>query len=232
MSGLKGLILDFDGVLANTEPLHLRAYQTVLAEIGVPLEETTYYERYLGFDDVGVFEAIGRDQELSLGKEEISGMIARKSRYYDGLVERLDVVFPGAGEAVDRLAASVPLAIASGALRGEIEGVLGRARLLQHFPIIVAAGETPRSKPAPDPYLRAAALLDARVAGHASGTFVAIEDSPWGLESARAAGLACVAVTQTYPADRLGLADLVVSSLADLSLDALRRLAASTAGPR
>ena len=63
---LAGVIFDFDGVLADSEPLHLRAYQEVLAPRSIALSTTDYYDRYLGFDDVGVFRAVARDQGREL----------------------------------------------------------------------------------------------------------------------------------------------------------------------
>ena len=102
---------------------------------------------------------------------------------------------------IRRLAARCPLAIASGAIRPEIERVLQREGLLVDFQTIVAAGDTPVSKPAPDPYARAVELLSAATGvALAPGECVAIEDSRWGLESARAAGLRTMAVAHTYPA--------------------------------
>ena len=61
MMPLRAIIFDFDGVIANTEPLHLRAYQEVIAAEGLTLTEQDYYERYLGFDDGGAFTAMGAD---------------------------------------------------------------------------------------------------------------------------------------------------------------------------
>ena len=63
---LSAIVFDFDGVIANSEPLHFEAYRDVLADAGVALAESDYYERYLGFDDVGAFEAIARDAGLPL----------------------------------------------------------------------------------------------------------------------------------------------------------------------
>ena len=80
------------------------------------------------------------------------------------------------------------------------------------MPFIVASGDTPASKPAPDPYLRAAALH-----GREPGACVAIEDSKWGIESARTAGLACIGITQTYPRSELSGASHIVDSLDELT---------------
>jgi len=124
----------------------------------------------------------------------------------------------------------VPIATASGALGPEIRRALKRAGLLQHFSAIVSAEDTPASKPAPDPYARAVALLAAKTPGPAlkASQCVAVEDSRWGLESARAAGLKTVAVTSSYDASVLqSVADLVIASIDDLNVDDLRRLLSS-----
>jgi beta-phosphoglucomutase len=117
------------------------------------------------------------------------------------------------------LAREFPLGIASGALRHEIEMILKRAHLDRHINFIVASGDTPNSKPAPDPYARAAALH-----GVAPGDCVAIEDSRWGIESAKTAGLKCVGITTTYPAQELASADRVVASLDEFTADLIREL--------
>ena len=89
--------------------------------------------------------------------------------------------------------------------------MLDRERLTTYFTAIVAAEDTPVSKPAPDPYLRAVALLAPALGGAvAAADVVAVEDSPWGLQSARAAGLRTVAVAHTYAASALD-ADLVIA---------------------
>ena len=227
---LAGVIFDFDGVLANSEPLHLRAYREVLAPRGIELATTDYYDRYLGFDDLGVFRAVAHDQEWELGEETLGELIRVKGERFDTLVGQGDPLFAGAADCVRRVAAEVPVAIASGALGPEIEALLSTTGLRHHFKAIVASGDTPRSKPAPDPYLRAVELLRpfAAAASHDPvGCFVAIEDSKWGIESALGAGLRCLGVAQTYPADTLRNAHAVVGTIGDVELDALRSLCRS-----
>jgi beta-phosphoglucomutase len=104
-------------------------------------------------------------------------------------------------------------------LKHEIMAILRNSGLDRHFRFVVAAGDTPRSKPAPDPYRRAADLH-----GLPAAACVAIEDSRWGIESARAAGLRCVGITNTYPAGELAGAETVIGSLDDFTADLIRRL--------
>jgi beta-phosphoglucomutase-like phosphatase (HAD superfamily) len=138
------------------------------------------------------------------------------------------VRFPGVADRVRPFAASVPLAIASGALPHEIELILGAAGLRDAFQVVVGAGDTPLSKPAPDPYMRAVQLLQDRGLvprdADAATRCVAIEDSKWGIQSAKRAGLTCVGVTTSYDASELTDADLVTDSVARLSLVILRGL--------
>ena len=152
-----------------------------------------------------------------------------KTRRFQALVSSGDVLYPGAVPCVERLSAAWPLGIASGALRHEIELMLRGGGLHDAFRFIVAAGDTDRTKPAPDPYLRAAELH-----GVAPADCVAIEDSQWGLQSARSAGMITIAITHTYPRDALRDADRVVDSLDELNTDLIRQTdhpAQMTGGP-
>src|SRR5262249_5973849 len=104
--------------------------------------------------------------------------------------------------------------------------ILSRINLRDRFSVVVGAGDTPKSKPAPDPYLRAIELLRDGAGLHdvPAHSFVAIEDSRWGIDSALAAGLTCVGITNSYPAAELTTAHLVVSTLAEISAERLRGL--------
>jgi beta-phosphoglucomutase len=216
-------VFDFDGVLADSEPLHLRVYQQLLEPHGIHLDQATYCERYLGYDDEGVFQKIAVDYKLLLGDEEIEMLIEEKARRFEALVSDGNVLYAGAAACVRRLGASWPLGIASGALRAEIELMLRGAGLLEAFRFIVSSGETERTKPAADPYLRASELH-----GILPAACVAIEDSHWGLQSARAAGMRTIAITHTYPRETLTEADAVVDSLDEITVDVVNKLAADS----
>jgi beta-phosphoglucomutase len=210
------LVFDFDGVIANSEPLHLVAFREVLATVGIDLSDAEYYDRYLGFDDEGAFGAILEARGRAVDPATVNALIEAKALLLPRMLSAPDVLVPGAAACIERAAASMPLAIASGARRDEIELVLAANGLRDHFPVIVAAGETPRFKPHPDPYATAVARLVA--AGRlrpetAPRHCVAIEDSRWGIESAQAAGLRCIALTTSYPREALARADHVVDGL-------------------
>lgn len=227
---LHAIVFDFDGVLADSEPLHFEVFRQVLAETGITLTADAYYARYLGYDDVGAFAAVLRDHGEPSDDARVRELVASKADRFPRLVDGRNVLFPGVAETVRRFAADVPLAIASGALPHEINLILDGAGLRDAFQVVVGAGETPRSKPAPDPYVRAIGLLQERSLIpqdlNAASSCVAIEDSKFGILSAKAAGLACIAVTTSYDAAELHDADLVVSQVDGLSLDRIAALVA------
>jgi beta-phosphoglucomutase len=205
---IRAIVFDFDGVLADSEPLHLRSYQAVLSPIGVTLTREEYYARYLGYDDEGVFTKIAAAHGARFDARQVAALIDEKTRIFDDLMASGEMLYPAARACVVRMASRFPLGIASGALRHEIEAILRSAKLDGHFRFIVASGETPEGKPAPDPYRRAAELH-----GLPPDQCVAIEDSRWGIESAKAAGLWCIGITSTYPREELQMADRIIGSL-------------------
>ena len=222
---LQAIVFDFDGVIADSEPLHLRAYQEALAEEGIELSSREYFAHYLGFDDVGMVEALARDRGIAMSGQHVAALIARKGAAMQALMQSGAVLFPGAKEFIREAAASVPIAIASGALRHEIDEIVEAAGIADLFSTIVASGDTPYSKPSPAPYqLAFARLRDAAGSDLQPHRCVAIEDSKWGLESAAGAGLRCVGVTNSYPAEALGGAELIVDGLKALTLSMLDRL--------
>ena len=225
---LRAIVFDFDGVLADSEPLHLQAYQDILAFEGIALADDDYYTRYLGYDDVGAFAAIGRDRGRTWTRADLDRLVQRKAARLEALERDVSVLFPGAAEVVRRASIAVPVAIASGARGEEIRRVLERENLASCFTAIVAAEDTPVSKPAPEPYLRAVQLLGQRLGELDAGDCVALEDSRWGLQSARAAGLRTVGVAHTYERSALREADLVIDTIGALDLHDLARLWAST----
>ncbi len=217
-------LFDYNGVLVDDEAVHLAAFQAALAPLGIRLSEDDYWQRYLGFDDVGAFQAILRDAGREAGGEQVRALVeAKKPLYLERARGKLSA-FDGARELVEQRAAAGPVGIVSGALGSEIElglDVLGIASLVS---FVISADDTTESKPSPQGYelgrAALARLADEEVARQA----LVVEDSLAGIEAAHAAGLACVAVAHSYKAAELAAADLVVERLADLTEAALERL--------
>lgn len=226
---LSAVVFDFDGVIADSEPLHFEGFRRVLARQGVTLVKSEYYAKYLGYDDAGAFRAVLADHGHRVDDGLVADLVATKLALFPEMVAGQPVIYDGAADCIARLGASVPLAIASGAMLDDIEVVLRGTGLRERFRTVVAAEHTPRSKPHPDPYRRAVEILREQgvlAADTPDRHVVAIEDSVWGLQSARDAGLRTVAVTTSYRAEDLGMADLVVASLDAVTVDALDALVA------
>ena len=224
---LRAVIFDFNGIIVDDEPIHFKLFQKVLSEEGIVLTEEDYYARYLGFDDRGAFMAGFREINRSLSAQKLQELIERKAAYYQEAISNLVTVFPGVKELVTDLAQTLLLAVASGALRHEIETILKTVGLLDHFRAIIAAEDVTQGKPEPEIYLKALAALNTRGGNEkpiAAADCVVIEDSKEGIRGARRAGMKCLAVTNSHPAELLNDADAVVKSLEDVNLNFLQSM--------
>lgn len=220
MRDLKAIIFDFDGVLADTEPLHFRMFRDVLGEEGLALTQADYSTRYVGLTDAACFHAVleACGERATYGR--INSLVEKKTRRMQAALLREPVLLPGIAEFVRAAGAAYRLAVASGALREEIELTLERAGFRDAFEHITAAEDVPNGKPAPDPYLHAVRALSRR--GPLSpGDCLAIEDTPHGIAAARRAGLRCLAVASSVPQDELWEADAVTLSLNGFDLSQL-----------
>ena len=222
---LRAIVFDFDGVIANSEPLHYQGFRDVLAQEGDRARRGRLLRAPARVRRCGRVSGSGE----GAGRGMDAGADWRSGRAQGVELERLEgdvsVLFDGAADAIRRAAAAVPIAIASGALGAEIRRVLDREHLTPFFTPIVSAEDTPASKPAPDPYLRAVAqLAEAIGTSLVPAECVAIEDSRWGLQSARAAGLRTVGITSSYGAAELAGADLVLPGLTALNIEQLVKL--------
>lgn len=200
-----------DGVLTDSEPLINAAAVAMFRERGLSVQPEDFLpfvgtgeKRYLG----GVAEQYGFPLDVESAKQ----------RTYELYLERVPTglrAFPGAVELVRRCRArGLKVAVASSADRIKID-----ANLLQiglppgQWDAIVCAEDVVHKKPAPDLFLAAARLL-----GLAPGECVVIEDAINGIQAAKAAGMRCVAVAQSFPPSQLGQADLVRAGIADVTL--------------
>ena len=214
MTHATAVVFDFDGVLADTEGLHFRAFREALAERGWTLGRGDYFHRYLGYDDRDLFAAFAADAHLSLSLEDVTALVIDKARRYDRRLAAGSVLFDGAADAVARLGARHLIGIASGSLHRDIAAILEANGLTESIGVVIGADDVRRSKPAPEPYAAAVSAL-----GVPPSRAVAIEDSRWGLISARTAGLRTIGLTTSYPADALDQADVVLDGLDQVTTD-------------
>lgn len=222
------VLFDFNGVIADDEPVHQMLSQQVLAEEGIPITEAEYHDIYLGYDDWGCFTEAFRRAGRSIDPAGVAELIRKKSALYDAHIAEHLVLFPGAVESVRAMGGRYPLGIVSGALKGEIERICQVAGIDGRFGLIVAAEDTERCKPHPEGYLKALALRNLQLAGDGARigpeACVVIEDSMAGVEAAKAAGMRCVAVTHTYRPDELKAADRVIEAMDGFTPDLVAEL--------
>jgi beta-phosphoglucomutase len=217
----RGVVFDFDGVLADSEGLHLAAFQDVLSARGWTLARATYFDRYLGYDDRDLLKAFLADHDLQVPAAELDAIVAEKGRKYDARVQGGHILFPSAAACVARLRGAFALGIASGSVHEEIADILRANNLEQAFEVVVGADDVPQSKPAPDSYAAAVQRLGVR-----PEDAVAIEDSHWGLTAARAAGLRTIGITTSYPRRALQSANAVIDSLDEVTPELITGLLA------
>jgi len=222
---LRAVIFDCDGVIANTEPLHMAALQRVLAEENIILSKEDYYRDYLAYDDRGAFEKAFRGRAVSPSSDQISHLIERKAAYLEPVIHEALEVYPGVVSLARRAAESRPIAVASGALRREVLLILNRAGIADCFAAVVAAEDVVRGKPNPDAFLEALTRINSgQSALIQPPECLVIEDSILGINAARSAGMCCLAVTNSYPRADLAAADLIVDTLEGLDIDAIEGL--------
>lgn len=224
---LRAVIFDFNGIIVDDEPIHFKLFQKVLGEEKIVLNEDAYYARYLGFDDRGAFSASYRDNNRQLSQSKLADLIDRKAVYYQAAIRHHVAIFPGAKSLITGLTGNVALAVASGALRQEIETILATAGLLNQFQAIVSAEDVNQGKPEPEIFLKALAKLNANPENGNPinpAECVVIEDSKEGIKGARRAGMKCLAVTNSHPAELLNEANAVVKSLEEIDLKFLQTL--------
>jgi HAD superfamily hydrolase (TIGR01509 family) len=219
MDRLRAIIFDFDGVMADTEPLHFAGLRKTLAEIGIELTESDYYAHYLGYDDRGCFIAALTENHHQVDPSTIEQLMERKALAYLESVKEHQVMFPGVSEFVHEAAAAYPLAIASGALRHEIEYILEQSGLRKEFTHITSAEDVTRGKPDPQPFLMALkALRQLRDPDLTAQACLVIEDSLPGIRAAKAAGMKVLAVSNTHTMQDLHEADAITSNLKESRL--------------
>lgn len=224
---LEAVIFDFDGVIADSEPIHCRAFLEILPQFGFPLTEEMYYRDYLGYTDADALDVLSKEFKVPLDESTRRRALNMKARRFEELIESNKPIIAGIPAFVRMLRLNrVPLGICSGALRSDIDLILDGSELKEAFEVIVSADDVVKGKPDPQGFVLTLRRLSDKIgrpipAGHC----VVIEDSQWGLEAARIAGMKRIAVAQTFSADQLSsLANRVVDSIGDIEISDLEDL--------
>jgi len=199
------VIFDLDGVLADSEGIHILAWEQIAREYRLSEDRLPLHD-WIGYADTEIVKDVVRDHGLSVTPEDL---LEHKRRIFRRLIaEQLEPI-PGAVEALSELE-PLALGLATSSSRTEAELMLRILGITDRFRTVVTADEVKHSKPEPDSYLLAAEGL-----GITPEHCVAIEDSSSGVQSARAAGMIALAVTNSLPSERLTAADEIFDSTAD-----------------
>ena len=225
---LRAVIFDFDGVITDSEILHLRAFNQSLAPYGIEITKNEYYTTYLGFNDNDCYRLLVDKGLLKMDEQEINAIMNQKKRIFEQLSQTEGKMIEGVRDFLTMLEEKdIPMAIYSGSLLTEVEMVLEEARLRHLFEVIVSGEQVTKGKPHPEGFLLSLQRLNEnRENPITANQCIVIEDSHWGLEAAKAAGMHTIAVTNSYDAQQLSMAEKIVNRLNDLSIDDLQQLCA------
>lgn len=222
---LKAVIFDFDGVISDSEPCHFAAYNKVLADFGIQIKKEEYYAEYLGFTDYEAFEDIQKRYKTDFKGLSIEHLVEQKAEVFKELIGQGGHLIDGVVELVAELKKSnIKIAINSGATAADIKVMLAGSVIENSFDVIVSADDVSKGKPDPEGYLLALKKLNAVSDFPISARqCVVIEDSHWGIVSAKKAAMHVIAVTNSYAADQLKDAEMIIDSVRQLKIDTLRK---------
>ncbi|HWP56885.1 MAG TPA: HAD family phosphatase [Candidatus Acidoferrales bacterium] len=212
---ITAVIFDLDGLLADTEPVHCRAYQDVLERAGARLTESDYIEHWVRAGK-GIAEWIAARR---LGHDPLELRRRKALRYLELLPLHLRAM-DGGRELLARLHGRKKLALASSSYRDAVDAVLAGLEIGHYFAAVVSGLDVKNVKPAPDIFLAAAARL-----GAAPRECLVVEDAEKGVLAAYEAGMRCIAVPNDYTRHHdFSKATRVCSSLREISLELIDSL--------
>jgi beta-phosphoglucomutase family hydrolase len=183
-----GYIFDCDGTLADTMPLHYRAWKRLVEELGGSFSEELFYQ--LGGKPTEQILELLRD-EYALNVGDTYSAARRKEEYFVQTIHEIGPIEPVL-QVVRRWHTIKPLAVASGGFRRNVEMTLDTIGIRPLFDVVVCVEDYARGKPFPDAFLEAARRMNV-----APENCLVFEDSPLGLQAARAAGMQCVFVPRS-----------------------------------
>jgi len=209
------IIFDMDGTLVATTEADFLAWQKVFSDAG----------RQLSFEDY--FPLLGKKSqdvvyhELKLRGQDAENALHSKMKYFEEIVEQKGIAMMPHAEALlkELKALQIPLALATSSRKLKMELVLEEVGILEYFTVLVSGEDVINGKPKPDIFLLAASKLQV-----APEHCVVLEDAITGVTAAKAAGMKCIAITNTHDADDLGIADMVIRDFSELSLPVISAL--------
>ena len=212
----QAIILDFDGVILHSEPIHYQAYNRLLSQCNITLSENEYFSDYAGLSDKELFPKLFENKNYPLQQAHIDELITQKVAIYKQLIQDMTTLplIHGLAEYLHQ-AEHNKTAICSGAARSEVMVVLDKLyqqKIVPTFDRVVTAEDVEYGKPSPEGYLLTAELL-----GVQPDQCLVVEDSPHGIMAAKKAGMFVVALTTTFDQFLLQQADAIFADFVQLS---------------
>jgi HAD superfamily hydrolase (TIGR01509 family) len=201
------LLLDYNGVVVDDEPIHFAALRDVLAIERVAVDEAAYYADYLGLEDRTCIRIAFQRTKRRLDAASLDRLAARKAMWYAEATRAGVPLVPGVQAFVRAAAHVARIAVVSGALRHEITAGLERAGIADVVATVVSAEDVPIGKPDPAGLRLGLARLASGTPGGVRAAIV--EDSLPGIAAARALGAGCVALTTSRDERTLARADVI-----------------------
>ena len=211
------IIFDFDGVILDSEPIHYEAYCRALKPLGIEISYSEYMAHYLGLSDKDMLPKLLHNMGLRYSEAEIQHLIQQKIAAYTHIINTCEPLplIVDFDQFLFKIALKVKkIAICSGSSRVEINTVLSKVRqgkLHAYFDAIVTAEDVQVGKPSPEGYLLTAKRLDV-----APGRCLVIEDTPYGVKAAKAAGMQVIGLMTTYDRHQFLTADKVITGYRQL----------------
>ena len=190
----RAVVFDLDGTLADNMDWHARAFAAFVARHGLPPLTPVLRRRIDGKRNAEIMPILF---EQDLAPADVQSLAEEKEQLYRGMSKGAIRPVRGLADLLEALRRhNIPSAVATSAPRLNVDFTLGELGLADRFSAVALSDEVARGKPAPDVYLHAAHLL-----GVEPAACLAFEDAPVGVAAAQAAGMRCVALTSTFPAD-------------------------------
>ncbi|MEI7580084.1 MAG: HAD family phosphatase [bacterium] len=205
---IQAILFDMNGVIVNDEPLQEEAFRKVLAtQFQIKLAHEDYLLHFAGKTDLAGFQSI-----LTTYHElDFAELLTKKFQIYQHLTRQSIPIYPEVVAVINKLREKFPVALVTAASKKEVIPVLKSAKLENAFKVILTAEDFTHHKPDPEPYRKACELLNVN-----PENAIVIEDSPSGVQSAKAAGCYCIGILNTHSRENLQSADLVVKSYKEI----------------
>jgi beta-phosphoglucomutase family hydrolase len=216
MPEIAAVIWDMDGVLADTAPHHLLAWQETFAKRGIKFTEADFLRGFGVRNDAIIRNVLGEQ----ISDEEIETIAREKEATFRRIIGKEVKPLPGALELLKALyKRGIKMAIASSTVMENIRLIIGSLGIEDCFQAVITGHDVTEGKPHPQVFIKAAQKLSAE-----PRYSIVFEDAMAGVKAAKSAGMYCVAVANTHPREKLKEADLIVDTLEEVSVKDLEKL--------